>query len=81
MEKVADRYVLEDGVLYFRKTSEGEETPFIVPKTQDRAALVKKAHLLGHFKEESTKKESTKKESIKGKVLLAKDGKRRDGVH
>ena len=54
VKKLANQYVLEDGILYFRKKSGNTEIQLIVPKVQDRTALIKKAHLLGHFQEEST---------------------------
>ena len=45
---------MEEGVLYFRKIVDEKEIQLVVPKLPDRSALVKKAHLLGHFQAETT---------------------------
>ena len=54
VERLATQYVLENNTLFYRKEGEGGETHLAVPKMQDRMGIVKRAHLLGHFQEEST---------------------------
>ena len=52
VEQLAEKYFIEDEVIFI-KTSEGNKE---VPKINDRAELVLKAHLLGHFQVETTLK-------------------------
>ena len=69
INKESKRYVygtndMDDEVILFRKN---DKVPFLkVPKPADRAEIVEKAHLLGHFQVESTIKRIKRKYYWKG---------------